>query len=69
MLAPFLVQRQAGGAAAGVGIKGDLGVDDLQEKIALALGENLEFRLAGGLRKELIALRVTVGMKSGASWY
>jgi len=43
MLAPFLVQRQAGGAAAGVGLEADLGVDDLVEKVALALGENLRF--------------------------
>jgi hypothetical protein len=42
------VQRQAGGAAAGIGLEGNLRVDDLEEEIPLALRIDLELGLAGG---------------------
>jgi hypothetical protein len=51
-----LVQRQACGAPAGIGPEGNLRIDDLEEEIALALRENLDLGLAGGLAKELVAL-------------
>ena len=50
-----LVQRQAGGAAGSIGLKGNLGVDHFVEEIPLALRKNLDLGLAGGLGKELIA--------------
>ena len=51
----LLVQRQAGGAAIGIGLEGNLGVDNLVEEVALALRKNLDLGLAGGLGKELVA--------------
>ena len=43
------MQSKAGGAAGAVGFESNLGIDDFEEEIMLALRKNLELWLAGGL--------------------
>src|SRR5262245_35067311 len=50
------MQRQAWGAAADVGIKGDLRFDDLQKIFTLTFREYLEARLARCLKEQVITL-------------
>ena len=49
------MQREAGGSAAAVRFKCDLGIDHFEEELAFTLGEYLEFRLAGSLSEQRIA--------------
>jgi hypothetical protein len=50
------MQRKAGGFPVDVGVEGDLGVDDLQKILTLALRKYLEAGLARCLNEQAIAL-------------
>src|SRR5208282_886760 len=55
LIAAALMQDQLGGAAAAVGNKSDLCINDFQKIIAVAFGKDLKLRLAGSLFEEVVA--------------